>query len=101
VTHAYIYILRCSDGSFYTGLTRRDPEERVSEHQQGLDAHCYTYSRRPVVLVFAEYFERVDEAVAMERRIKAWSRAKKHALIERNYPELSRLASRAAKERAP
>jgi putative endonuclease len=101
VTHAYVYILLCSDGSYYTGLTRRDPAQRASEHQQGLDPRCYTYSRRPVVLVFAEYFERVDEAAAMERRVKGWSRAKKQALIERNYPELSRLASRAAKERAP
>ena len=99
VTHAYVYILLCSDGSYYTGLTRRDPEARVSEHQQGLDVYCYTYSRRPVALVFAEYLERVDEAVAMERRVKGWSRAKKQALIERNYHGLSRLASRAAKER--
>jgi putative endonuclease len=95
MTHADVYILRCADGSFYTGLTRRDPDERVSEHQQGLDPNCYTFSRRPVTLVFSEFFERVDEAAATERRIKGWSRAKKQALIARNYPELSRLASRA------
>ena len=45
---AYIYILRCADGSYYTGLTRRDPDERLSEHMQGRDPNCYTYTRRPV-----------------------------------------------------
>ena len=95
MTHAHVYILRCADGSFYTGLTRRDPIEPASEHQQGLDPNCYTYTRRPVKLVFSEYFDRVDEAVATERRIKGWTRAKKIALIERDYEKLVRLASRA------
>ena len=95
MTSAHIYILRCADGSYYTGLTRRDPAERASEHQQGLDPHCFTYGRRPVTLVYSEFFDRVDEAVATERRIKGWTRAKKKALIERNYEALSRLASRA------
>jgi putative endonuclease len=76
-------------------MTRRDPIERASEHQQGLDPNCYTYSRGPVELVFSEYFDRVDEAVATERRIKGWTRAKKIALIERDYEKLVRLASRA------
>jgi putative endonuclease len=94
---AFIYILQCADGSYYTGITRRDPDERASEHQQGLDPHSYTYSRRPVKLVYTEAFDRVDEAVATERRIKGWTRAKKEALIERNYDALVRLASRAKK----
>ena len=76
---ASIYILRCADGSYYTGITRRSVEERVSEHAQGLIPGCYTFIRRPVTLVFAEHYERVDEAVAAERRIKGWSRAKKEA----------------------
>jgi putative endonuclease len=95
--HAFIYILLCADGSFYTGITRRDPVERLSEHRLGLDPKCYTFARRPLELVFAEYFERVDEAVATERRIKGWSRAKKQALIARDYAALSGLASRAKK----
>jgi len=66
---ATIYILRCADGSYYTGITR-SVEERVSEHAQGLIKGCYTESRLPVELVFSDYYERVDDAVAAERRIK-------------------------------
>ncbi len=51
---ASIYILRCADGSYYTGITRRSVEERVSEHMQGLIKGCYTESRLPVELAFAE-----------------------------------------------
>ena len=73
---ASIYILLCADGSYYTGITRRDVETRVSEHQQGLDPTSYTFSRRPVVLAHSETYDRIDEAVSAERRIKGWSRAK-------------------------
>ena len=56
---ATIYILLCTDGSYYTGITRRDVEARVSEHQQGLDPSCYTFKRRPVRLVHAEAYARI------------------------------------------
>jgi putative endonuclease len=79
---AFIYILRCADGSYYIGLTRRSVDERVSEHLQGL-IDGYTSRRLPVKLVFSEYYERIDEAVAAERRIKGWSRAKKEAYMRR------------------
>jgi len=75
---ASIYILQCADGSYYTGITRRSVEERVSEHTQGL-IPGYTFTRRPVKLAFAEHYERIDEAAAAERRIKGWSGAKKEA----------------------
>ena len=88
---ATIYILRCADGSYYTGITRRSAEERFSEHQQGL-VDGYTFRRRPVELVYSSSFERIDEAVATERRIKGWSRAKKEALIRGDFAELVRLA---------
>jgi putative endonuclease len=94
MANAHIYILLCADGSFYTGLTRRDPIERLSEHEQGLDPKSYTFRRRPLTLVYSEPFERVDEAVATERRIKLWSRAKKQALIAGDYERLKCLASR-------
>lgn len=98
---ATIYILRCSDGSYYTGITRRSVEERVSEHAQGLLKGCYTESRLPVELVFSEYYERVDEAIAAERRIKGWSRAKKEAMMRGDFAALSLLAIRKAKPRKP
>ena len=97
MTGAHTYILQCSDGSFYTGVTRREPNERESEHNQGLDPTAWTFMRRPVKLVWSEYFDRVDEAIATERRIKGWSRAKKHALIRRDYDALPLLASRRSK----
>jgi putative endonuclease len=96
-----IYILRCADGSYYTGITRRSVEERVSEHAQGLIKGCYTESRLPVELVFSEHYERVDEAVAAERRIKGWSRGKKEAMMRGDFVALSALAKRKMKPRKP
>jgi putative endonuclease len=91
---ASIYILRCADGSYYTGITRRSVEERLSEHMQGLISGCYTDARRPVKLLFSEHYERIDEAVAAERRIKGWSRAKKEAYMGGDFPALVELAKR-------
>jgi putative endonuclease len=96
---ASIYVLRCADGSYYTGITRRSVEERVSEHAQGLIPGCYTFIRRPVTLVFAEHYERVDEAVAAERRIKGWSRAKKEAYMRGDFGSLTVLATRGPNKR--
>jgi putative endonuclease len=90
---ASIYILRCADGSYYTGVTRRSMEERLSEHAQGLITGCYTERRLPVELVFSEYYA-VDEAVAAERRIKGWSRAKKEAMMRGDFAALSAFAKR-------
>ena len=94
---ASIYILLCADGSYYTGITRRSVEERVSEHAQGLDRDCYTFTRRPVKLVYSETYERIDEAIAAERRIKGWSRAKKEAYMRGDFARLSLLAKRGSK----
>jgi putative endonuclease len=96
---ASIYILRCADGSYYTGLTRRSVETRLSEHVQRLDPECYTATRLPVTLVFSEHYARLDEAIAAERRIKGWSRAKKEAYMRGDFNGLSRLARRGAKSR--
>jgi putative endonuclease len=94
---ASIYILRCAAGSYYTGITRRSVEERLSEHMQGLIPGCYTDARRPVKLLFSEHYERIDEAVAAERRIKGWSRAKKEAYIGGDFPALVELAKRGSR----
>jgi putative endonuclease len=94
---ASIFILRCADGSYYTGITRRWVEGRVSEHMQGLIPGCYTDSRRPVKLVFSEHYEQIDEAIAAERRIKGWSRAKKEAYMRGDFPALVELAKRGPK----
>jgi len=64
---------------------------------QGLIPGCYTDARRPVKLHFSEHYERIDEAVAAERRIKGWSRAKKEAYMRGDFPALVELAKRGPK----
>ena len=94
---ASIYILLCSDGSYYTGITRRSVEERVSEHAQGL-LPGYTFTRRPVKRVFSEHYERIVDAIAAERRIKGWSRAKKEAYMRGDFSALVALSTRGSKK---
>jgi predicted GIY-YIG superfamily endonuclease len=92
---AWTYLLRCSDGSFYVG-SARNLEQRVAEHGSGA-VPGYTATRTPVQLVWAHESDRIDEAAALERQIKGWSRAKRLALIEGRFadlPELSRSRSR-------
>ena len=92
--NAYVYILRCRHGKYYVGSARGSLEKRVAEHNAGRYGGFTSY-RRPVELVFAEYFDRITDAIAAERRIKGWSRAKKEALIRGDFGELKALASRA------
>jgi len=90
---AYVYILSCADGSFYTGTTRDTLERRVAEHNDGTFGG-YTSRRRPVELVYSAQFDRITDAIEAERQIKGWSRAKKKALIDGAYSDLRRLAKR-------
>ena len=92
---AWVYILRYNDGSYYTGLTRsQEPEKRLSEHNIALSPGSFTAKRLPVKLVYAEYFDMVVDAIAAERKIKGWSRAKKEALMTGNWDEVVRLSKR-------
>ena len=86
-----VYILRCADGSYYTGITKRPVEERVWEHQNKV-VDGYTSRRLPVEVVFCEIFPRIDEAIDRERQIKGWSRRKKAALIRGDYTSLPKLS---------
>lgn len=88
----FVYILRCNDGSYYTGVTN-DLERRISEHDSGLDPGCYTCRRRPLELVFQERFPLINQAIAFEKQVKGWNRKKKEALINGEWhllPELSK-----------
>ena len=87
----YVYILKCSDNSYYTGVTN-DPEWRVQEHNEGNDVKAYTYKRRPVELVFCEMFHDPDQAIAFEKQLKGWSRKKKEALIRGDWNALPGLS---------
>jgi putative endonuclease len=90
---AWLYILLCADGSYYTGTTRTNLEFRLAEHQTG-HFGGYTATRRPVVLVYSEYFDRIVDAIAAERQVKGWSRAKKEALIAGRFDLLPGLSRR-------
>lgn len=78
---AYVYILECSDGTYYTGWAR-DVGQRVKAHNEGRGAK-YTRSRNPVKLVYSECFEKDSDARKREVRIKRLSRAEKKALVKR------------------
>jgi putative endonuclease len=76
---AFVYMLRCADESYYVGTATGDGLwKRVAEHESGA-YKGYTYPRRPVTLVWSEHFDRITDAIVVERRIKGWSRAKKEA----------------------
>ena len=90
----WLYILRCSDGSFYTGTTRTDVEVRVGQHNTGVYPRSFTFKRRPVALIYSDHFPNIVDAIAMERRIKGWSRQKKQAIIDGNWDLLPELAKR-------
>ena len=81
----YMYILECSDGSYYTGSTT-NLELRLQQHQNGEGAN-HTKKRLPVTLVYYEVYSRIDEAFYREKQVQGWSRKKKEALINGN-PEL-------------
>ncbi len=82
----YVYLLRCADGSYYVGQTV-DLEHRLAAHQTGA-YEGYTYSRRPVELVWHEHVQTDDQAFKLERQLKGWSRAKKQALIQGDFGQL-------------
>lgn len=92
----YVYILRCADGRYYVGSTRGSLENRVAEHNAGTFGG-WTKARRPVALVWCESFANIDDAIAMERRLKGWSRAKKEALMRGDFDSLRLLAKPGSK----
>ena len=76
----FVYILRCSDGTFYTGYTG-NLIRRFKQHQSGAIPRSYTKSRRPVELVWAGEFETKEEARSNEKKIKRWNTERKEDLI--------------------
>ncbi len=88
----FVYILRCSDGSYYTGHTD-NLEKRVSEHKLG-KCSGYTSQRLPVELIFSTTFHTRDEAFVAERKIKSWTRAKKEAVMRDDWQVLTSLLLR-------
>jgi len=92
-TQFWMYMLTCSDGSYYVGHTD-NLEVRLAEHQDGTFGG-YTSKRRPVALTYVEVFDSRDEAFRRERQVKGWSRAKKEALAREDWQRLQLLAKSA------
>jgi putative endonuclease len=82
-----------TSAAYVGSATGEDLTSRIAQHQSGAFPG-YTSLRRPVELVWSEYFDRITDAIAAERQIKGWSRAKKEALIGQNWSALRNLAKR-------
>lgn len=91
----YVYILRCSDHTFYTGVTN-NLERRLNEHNLGLNKQSYTFSRRPVRLVYHELYKDVESAIRWEKRIKKCSQKKKQALIDGDWDKIVKYSKSSA-----
>jgi putative endonuclease len=93
----YTYILLCADGSYYVGVTY-NLDLRLKQHQSGQIPTCYTFSRRPVKLVYHQMFPDPTEAIAFEKKLKGWTRAKKEALINGEFDKLPNLSKKKFKK---
>ena len=87
----FVYILQCCRGEYYIGLTN-DLMKRFNEHEEGKYLNCYTYTRRPVKLMYYETIPFFKEAVERVTQLKKWSRKKKEALMQQDYHKLKLLA---------
>ena len=87
----YVYILKCNDGSFYTGYTD-NLAKRLVQHSQAHFKNCYTVKRLPVRLAFQGAFKTKKRALIIEKQIKEWSKKQKEALIDDNWSEIIRLS---------
>jgi len=90
---SYVYILKCSDDTYYTGVSS-NLSQRIIEHQSGKHLNSYTYNRRPITLVFFAEFTDINLAIDSEKQIKKWSRAKKEALINGEFELLPYLSKK-------
>jgi len=88
----YMYILKCSDGSYYTGSTKY-LKRRIRQHNECEGAN-YTKKRLPVELIYYEEYDRIDHAFYREKQVQGWGRKKKKALIEGEIKDLKVLAKK-------
>lgn len=87
----YVYILKCSDGLLYTGITN-NISKRLEKHQKGLNKNSFTFIRRPVELLFKQEFNDVNQTIYFEKKIKKWSAKKKLALANGDFDMVQILA---------
>lgn len=89
----YTYILECSDGTYYVGSTKEDLSLRLEQHAAGFGA-AYTARRRPPSLLWHAGFERIEEALALEKRLQGWSHAKRAAFIHGGFDAVRHWSAR-------
>ncbi|NYJ02996.1 putative endonuclease [Nocardioides thalensis] len=95
----WAYLLECDDGTYYAGSTV-DLDARIWQHNHDDDlGAAYTRSRRPVVLVWSGWFDRIEDAYAFEKQIQGWNRRKRQALINNEWHQLPALSRRSAVQR--
>jgi predicted GIY-YIG superfamily endonuclease len=95
---SWVYIPRCRDGSYYTGVTL-NLEQRLDQHYRSEVA--YVAKRKPFEHVWSDEFANIDDAIAFEKQLKGWSRAKKEALMRGDWLEIQRLARSKTEPRRP
>jgi len=88
----FVYILECSDKSYYVGVTN-DLEIRLLQHSSGDHVFAYTFTRRPVILKYYKRFDQIEHAIEFEKQVKGWSRKKKEALFTEDWGEIVRLSN--------
>ena len=87
----FVYILKCNDDSYYTGVTN-NLERRLAEHNSGGALTSYTFNRRPLTLVFSQQCNDIKQAISLEKQLKGWSRKKKEAFINGEWEKLKLLS---------
>ncbi len=87
----FVYMLRCFDGAFYVGVTN-NVERRFFEHCQGINPDCYTFTRRPLLVEYVGEFERINDAIDFEKKLKSWSHKKKRAFAQKKWSDLERFS---------
>ncbi|MDP1994900.1 MAG: threonine synthase [Ignavibacteria bacterium] len=88
---AWVYILKCACGSYYTGCTT-NLEQRIAQHKAGFFENSYTSKRLPIELLYSQEFADISQAIVCERKLKKWSHKKKEALINGNFEMLHTLS---------
>jgi putative endonuclease len=88
----WVYMLRCSDNSYYIGMTG-NIEQRLAQHDAGSFPSCYTFKRRPLECVYSVEFSEVIDAIRHEKQLKGWSRKKKEMIIQEQYDQLHKTSA--------
>ena len=94
----WTYMLRCADGTYYVGSTI-DLEARLWQHNHGPLGAAYTRKRRPVELIWSAWYDRIEDAFALEKQVQGWSRRKREALIRGEWDKLPDLSRRPSVQR--